>query len=459
MRWKTIFMLFVCLLLVTSCIHARKTMPDGLDMTGSLVPVADSEIHFIYDLTTKDDKDHAIFDTIFETIAQAQSFVVIDMFLFNAYWAAEDARPVTQQFTDALLARPDLDIVFITDGLNTAYGAAHHEQLSTLQENGVTVIITERERLPDSNLIYSPLYRIGIKHLGYWGSFPDPIGGEANVPLRTWLDLANTKANHRKILVADVEMNNETTLATIITSANPHDASGAHTNVALLIYGKLGKQVLHSEQAVAQLSGAPFTITPPDMRNSNGQGFVQLLTEEAIRHHLIEDIESLTSGDSIDVGMFYLSDRKIVDALKTAAAKGVHVRLLLDANKDAFNREKPGIPNRQVARELVDIPNIEIRWYPTLGEQFHAKFIIITKGDVKIVNLGSANLTRRNIGNYNLESNVRLLAPHSLTAVVDAHTFFEKVWDIGLDYEEYRDDSRIKYLVYRFQEATGLSSF
>ncbi len=50
--------------------------------------------------------------------------------------------------------------------------------------------------------------------------------------------------------------------------------------------------------------------------------------------------------------MFYLSERQIIKALIAAQQRGVQVRVLLDPNKDAFGREKNGIPNRQVAAEL-----------------------------------------------------------------------------------------------------------
>ena len=50
--------------------------------------------------------------------------------------------------------------------------------------------------------------------------------------------------------------------------------------------------------------------------------------------------------------MFYLSERKIISAIKKAHSRKVKVRLLLDPNKDAFGREKNGIPNRSVAYEL-----------------------------------------------------------------------------------------------------------
>ena len=55
------------------------------------------------------------------------------------------------------------------------------------------------------------------------------------------------------------------------------------------------------------------------------------------------------AGDSIDVAMFYLSDRDTIGALLAAAKRGVTVRVILDPNKDAFGRTKNGIPNRSVS--------------------------------------------------------------------------------------------------------------
>ncbi len=51
------------------------------------------------------------------------------------------------------------------------------------------------------------------------------------------------------------------------------------------------------------------------------------------------------------------------------------MRVLLDPNKDAFGFEKSGLPNRQVASELIAASDgaIKLRWYRTHGEQFHAK--------------------------------------------------------------------------------------
>src|SRR5690606_40232553 len=110
------------------------------------------------------------------------------------------------------------------------------------------------------------------------------------------------------------------------------------------------------------------------------------------------------------MAMFYIAEREIVEALIDASRRGVTVRLILDPNKDAFGREKTGIPNRPVASELVSSSDgaIRVRWYRTHGEQFHAKMLMIYDAQRLWMTLGSANFTRRNLGDFNLEANLAL---------------------------------------------------
>jgi hypothetical protein len=78
---------------------------------------------------------------------------------------------------------------------------------------------------------------------------------------------------------------------------------------------------------------------------------------------------------------------------------------------------------------------------------------------------GSANYTRRNLDDYNLESSVRVLATNEAPAISQATAYFEQSWNncdgrrISLPYSAYEDTSRWRYWRYRFTEATGLSSF
>lgn len=182
--------------------------------------------------------------------------------------------------------------------------------------------------------------------------------------------------------------------------------------------------------------------------------------------------------------MFYLSGRRVIGAIKSAVRRGVWVRLLLDPNKDAFGIEKNGIPNRQVAREFMAMEEagvweagmggggtgggrtggggIEVRWYDTDGEQFHTKLLAFHTARGTTLLGGSANLTRRNLGDYNLEANLLVRGSSALGAQVA--DYFERLWSnrdglFSSPYEAYSDDSWVKRFMYRVQEFAGLSSF
>ena len=166
---------------------------------------------------------------------------------------------------------------------------------------------------------------------------------------------------------------------------------------------------------------------------TSGQQGVALsfITEEAIRRHLLEAVSGTRNGDSVNIATFYLADRKVLDALLDAAARGARVRVILDPNRDAFGREKDGVPNRPVANELVTQSGerIEVRWYRTHGEQFHSKIAMVRRGDRFIASLGSANLTRRNVGNYNLEANIAVEAGVESPLALEMMGYFDRMWN------------------------------
>jgi len=87
-------------------------------------------------------------------------------------------------------------------------------------------------------------------------------------------------------------------------------------------------------------------------------------------------ITSAQSGSRLDLAFFYLSHREIVASLLNAHERGANIRVLLDANNEAFGHQKSGIPNRQVALELHKA-GIPVRWCNTSGEQCHSKSLIL----------------------------------------------------------------------------------
>lgn len=485
LRW--LLLAFVLIWVGLSVYHSHKPLPPGISSNSPALPV--SSVRFLADYTWIDEAglrhtDQRIFDRIIALINQAERLVVLDMFLFNDFAGDSDAidtdpnlRPLSDQLTEALIQRkiqvPDLRMVLITDPINDLYGGLESARLKALREAGVEVVMTDLNRLRDSNVLWSGLWRMCCLWLGNssdGGWLPNPVG-EENVSLRTWLKLANFKANHRKMLVVDSNQQ----LLGLVTSGNPHDASSAHGNVALEFSGASVGDLLATEQAVLGFSGDP--IEPLQIANelaplvthststTTPTITLQVLTESKIRDWVIKTLNQSEQGDRIDLSMFYLSHRGIINALIQAHQRGAKLRVLLDPNEDAFGKKKNGIPNRQVASELNEA-GIKVRWCDTHGEQCHSKLMLIqpTNAAAELL-LGSANFTRRNLDDLNLETNVVLVGDSSISAMVDASAFFELYWRNGPNqyfsrpYEYYADESRLRYWRYRLMEATGLSTF
>jgi hypothetical protein len=156
-----------------------------------------------------------------------------------------------------------------------------------------------------------------------------------------------------------------------------------------------------------------------------------------------------------------------VYALRQADQRGATLRLLLDPNKDAFGREKGGVPNRQVAHELMSESsgNTTVRWCYTTGEQCHSKMLMFSSGATTTLIQGSANLTRRNINGFNLETNLVIVGDSATRSLTEARQFFNQQWNnqesrlASVAYSEYADTSYLKTLRYRIMELTGLSSW
>ena len=128
--------------------------------------------------------------------------------------------------------------------------------------------------------------------------------------------------------------------------------------------------------------------------------------------------------------------------------------------------KKNGIPNRQTGHELVhrSAQKIQLRWYNTNGEQFHSKLFVLESGGNLTVVLGSANLTRRNLENFNLELNIQLIIDADTEIARSISNYFNRIWinengiyTVGI--EAFDDGSSLKKVLYRIQERFGLSTF
>src|SRR5699024_3290077 len=100
--------------------------------------------------------------------------------------------------------------------------------------------------------------------------------------------------------------------------------------------------------------------------------------EGKIKEKVISNIKKVQSKDRISIGMFYLSDRDVVKELIKASKRNVDIKIILDINKEAFGKEKPGVPNKPVASELINRTNNNIKVKLALSnvEQFHSEYLL-----------------------------------------------------------------------------------
>ena len=67
--------------------------------------------------------------------------------------------------------------------------------------------------------------------------------------------------------------------------------------------------------------------------------------------------------------------------------------------------------------------------------------------------------------NYNLETNLRVIGQSNVAVFTDAQQYFDGAWSnlngrqMSVGYEQYKDESKLKYGLYRFMEWSGLSTF
>lgn len=480
----------------TAIWHATKPLPPGTHVAGEFAAVPEESLRLLTDVTSADhyaelSSHQSIHAATLELVRNARHFLVLDYFLFNDQGGPvgplryeRGIRPVAAELVAAVrelkAQQPQLHVLVLVDPINDYYRGTAPPFIAELGKLGISVVVTKLDPLRDSNPVYSASWRLlaswWLKSGGDGGWTNRLDDGGPDVRLGALLRIPNFKANHRKVALTATA---EGTLRGIVSSGNPHDASSAHSNVALQLDGEALRPLLESELAVAKFSGwngpagsftggaaqAPAASAAAASADTTRAAIV---TEGAIRELLLQKFAATGSGDSIDIAMFYLSERSVIDALLAAARRGAVVRVLLDPNKDAFGFEKSGIPNRQVASELIASSDgaLHLRWFRTHGEQFHAKLTAVRSGGRLWLTLGSANFTRRNLGDYNLEANVIVDAPRGSRLDTETATWFEMLWtnrpgatDYSADADVYAEPGTGRYWLYRFMEASGFSTF
>ncbi|WP_371860518.1 phospholipase D family protein [Paenibacillus chibensis] len=454
--------------------QTHKPLPPGVSYESPLYHV--QQVRFLHDLTYPDPSgrvvsEQQILQRINEIVDESRKFLVIDLFLFNNYTHKGQEFPkISEQLTDKLVrhkqAYPDMDIVFITDEVNTNYGSAPNALFEQMKQAGIRVIITDVDPLRDSNPIYSSVWRTFFQWFGQSGKgwLPNLMASDGpKMTVRSYLKLVNVKANHRKVIVSEK--------TALVSSGNVHDASAYHSNVAFEVQGPIIQDILISEQAAADLSdgGKLPQYTPGgDLQAEDGPIGVRYLTEGKVYKYALQEIDAAQKGDTLWMGMFYIADEKVLTSLLSAADRGVDIRLLLDPNQNAFGQEKIGIPNRPVAAELTkrSKERIRIRWYHTTQEQFHTKMMYIHKPEGESIILGgSTNMTPRNLDNYNLENDLWVSVPSGAPLDQQLSAYFDRLWNnkggsFSLELSAYQEKTTwFKDVLFRIQKALGFTTF
>jgi hypothetical protein len=139
--------------------------------------------------------------------------------------------------------------------------------------------------------------------------------------------------------------------------------------------------------------------------------------------------------------------------------------VLLDPGKDGYGYDRSGLPNRQVASELVAASDgaVRVRWYRTHGEQFSPGFALIQSAAHAWLMVGTAELSRPDLDDFNLAGAFIAELPGAAAASSDALSWFDTVWynraaggtEFSSDVDVYADASQLDYWQYRLLEVSG----
>ena len=110
---------------------------------------------------------------------------------------------------------------------------------------------------------------------------------------------------------------------------------------------------------------------------------------------------------------------------------------------------------------------IQVRWYRTHGERFHDAMVMIYGPQRLWLTLGSANLTRRALNDYNLEANLAIEVARSAPLAQQVLGYFDTLWSnraaLGIEYTAdfavFANPAQSDYWLCRLMEGVGLSSF
>jgi hypothetical protein len=496
-RWT-----FAVLLLLTACLavwDTQRRLPPGVHINGAWQSVPAEDVRFLRDQTAADARGQPLVEeqiqpALLQIIARAQAFVLLDTGLLGdlpatgpAATRLRKAAPLAGQLVEALLRRkreqPGLRVLVLVDpataSLALADTPAGTGAVQSLRDGGMDVVAVDERRLRDPNPFGRAVMELCC---GWWsrpgpggGNWPNPVGvGPAGVDFGAWVRLRAYQRSHRQLLLAD---DGAGALLGVIVSRSMHAEAGIHSATALQLRGAALEPMLEAEFVVAQFSGwtdagamqalARRTLQHEDFPASDqrGDARARVVSEGALGAALVERIGAAGSGAAIDVAALYLAERGVVRALIDAAHRGAAVRVLLDPGRDGYGYSRSGMPNRQVATELLAASDgaVRVRWYRTHGEQFSPGFVLVREGGRSWLLVGSAELSRRDLDDFNLAAGFITDLDAGSAAAGSALDWFETLWfnragggvEYSADADVYADASQVNYWYARALEANG----
>ena len=477
--------------------QVQKPLPAGLHIMGAWQSLPLRDIRFLHDLTANDAtgaplNERQIDAELLQMVAQARDFLVLDTGLFGDLPAAgpnaprlRAAPPVAATLVDALLQakqqQPGLLVLLLIDPASVQLQVGPN-LLQRLRDAGIAVVSVDVGRLRAPNAAFVAAWQLCCR---WWspvaavGAWPNPLGlGPSGVSMGLWGRTAGYQRSHRQLLIGDDGAGG---LAGLIFSRPLHAEAALHSAVALHLTGAALEPLLESEFVVAQFSGWTgggamqersqrlFERQRRSVANPAGNdgARARVVSEAAIAEALVARIDAAGKHDSIDIAALYLSQRELVRALLDAAARGAAIRVLLDPGKDGYGYERSGVPNREVASELVAASDgaVRVRWYRTHGEQFSPGFAHIRNAAGAWIMIGTAALSRRDLDDMNLAAAFITELPANAPASNDALSWFDTLWfnraaggtEYTSDVDVYADASQLDYWHYRLLEASGAS--
>jgi hypothetical protein len=475
--------------------QSHKRLPPGVHIAGAWRGSPAHELRFLRDLAAADAtgaplNERQIDAELLRMIAQARDFLVLDAGLFGDLPAAgpgaarlRAARPLAAVLADALLQakqqHPELQILLLIDPASVPLRAAGSPLLARLNQAGIAVVAVDARRLRAPNAAFVGFWQLCCR---WWspvageGAWPNPLGvGASGVSMGLWGRTQGYQRSHRQLLIGDDGADG---LIGLIFSRPLNAEAALHSAVALHLAGEALEPLLESEFVVAQFSGwsggamqersqrllararhGPASTAAIDAASA------RVVSEAAIAETLLERIGATGSHDSIDIAALYLSQRELVRALIDAAWRGAAVRVLLDPGKDGYGYQRSGLPNREVASELVAASDgaVRVRWYRTHGEQFSPGFVLIRSAGRAWLMVGTAELSHYDLDDGNLAAAFIAELSGAAPASNDALSWFDSLWfnraasgtEYTSDADVYADASQLDYWQYRLFEVSG----